>query len=303
MAAIASKHGNQLGQLRRRFPGSNLELRFGGVTGALISCQDCYVDFHIYPPDEVDFSTTVAKTDLHFATARHKTLAGRRVSTEKNKVPVACPLTSSMRTPPRSKKRPSPRTSLDELLTKLRTNYPHHKFKIHEPYRSAELRVLCADCPLISYSFLEDNITVAEATLVNHLKIHKNEKNKRPREERKVQKNVVVLDDDSEDSLPPRKRQVLSRPKQRSFVRPVNMTTPRASFPVNRATPSTISTRPIASMQVPAASHGIQVSTREGGVDVSLNGVPLVRANFSGGAQSSSYVSISGQGAVYNIWS
>jgi len=276
MAAITSKHENQLEKLRRRFPGSNLELSFGGVTGTIISCQDCYVDFHIYPPDEVDFSTTIAKADLHFATARHKTLAGRRASAEKNKVPVACPLTMSMRTPPRSKESPSPRTSLDKLLTKLRTSYPHHKFKIHEPYRSAELRVLCADCPSFSYSFLEDYITMAEAALVNHLKIHKNEKNKRPREERKVQNNVVVLDHDSEDSLPPRKRKALPRPKHRSFVRPVNMTTPRASFPANRATPSTVSTRPIASMQVPAASHGIQVSTREGGVDVSFNGVPLV---------------------------
>jgi hypothetical protein len=92
MAAITSKHENQLEKLRRRFPGSNLELSFGGVTGTIISCQDCYVNFHIYPPDEVDFSTTIAKADLHFATARHKTLAGRREEHPLRKIKCLSPV-------------------------------------------------------------------------------------------------------------------------------------------------------------------------------------------------------------------
>jgi hypothetical protein len=96
--------------------------------------------------------------------------------------------------------------------------------------------------------------------------------------------------------LPKSQAQASARP--RSFARPASAITPRALGLINRATPNTAYSR---SREQPATPQGIQVMTRESGVDVSANGVPLARVNVMGEAQSSSHVSISNFGGVYVV--
>ena len=156
-----------LSKIQGRYPDSDLVLEVGGVSGALVRCRDCNVNFHLFPESEVDFSTTLAKIEAHFATPRHKIRANKRIMLEREKV-------LAVQTPPQRKKRPTPRSCLDELISNLRHKHPNHAFfQVREVSRSLELKVICVECPKFVYkSFAEDGITIASTVLDTHMKMH-----------------------------------------------------------------------------------------------------------------------------------
>jgi hypothetical protein len=155
-----------LSRIQGRYPDSDLVLEAGGVSGALVRCCDCNVNFHIFPESEVDFSTTLAKTEAHFATLRHKLRANKRIMLEREKV-------LAMETPRQWKKRPTPRSCLDELISNLRHKHPPHVFQVYEVPQSLELKVICAKCPKFIYtSFAEDGTAIASTVLDSHMKMH-----------------------------------------------------------------------------------------------------------------------------------
>lgn len=154
-----------LSRIQSRYPDSDLVLEDGGVSGALVRCRDCNVNFHIFPESEVDFSTTLAKAEAHFVTPRHKLRANKRIM-EREKV-------LAVQKPPQRKKRPTPRSCLDELISNLRHKHPNHAFQVHEVPRSLELKVICVKCPKFVYeSFAEDGVTIASTVLDSHMKMH-----------------------------------------------------------------------------------------------------------------------------------
>lgn len=155
-----------LSRIQGRYPDSDLVLEVGGVSGALVRCRDCNVNFHLFPESEVDFSTTLAKTEAHFATPRHKLRANKRIMLEGEKA-------LAMQKPPQRKKRPTSGSCLDELISNLRHKHPTHAFQVHEVPRSLELKVICVKCPKFVYeSFAEDGVTIASTVLDSHMKMH-----------------------------------------------------------------------------------------------------------------------------------
>jgi hypothetical protein len=155
-----------LSRIQGRYPDSDLVLEVGGVSGALVRCRDCNVNFHLFPESEVDFSATLAKTKAHFATPRHKTRANKRITLESERL-------LAVQTPPQRKKRGTPRSCLDELISNLRHKHPNHAFQVHEVPRSLDLKVICVKCPKFVYkSFAEDGITIASTVLDSHMKMH-----------------------------------------------------------------------------------------------------------------------------------
>ncbi len=159
---------------RECFPEYKVDIRIptwsSRLAGALVRCRDCNVNFHLFPESEVDFSTTLAKTEAHFATSRHKLRANKRITLEREEV-------LEMQKPPQRKKRPTPRSCLDELISNLRHKYPTHAFQVREVPRSLELKVICVKCPKFVYKlFAEGDITIASTVLDSHMKMHASQK-------------------------------------------------------------------------------------------------------------------------------
>jgi hypothetical protein len=82
---LSTKQAKLLERFRKQHPGCSLELEARGEPAALIHCRDCHVYIHIHSVKEADLSTTMNKVEAHFATTRHKRLAGMRVERERKR--------------------------------------------------------------------------------------------------------------------------------------------------------------------------------------------------------------------------